>query len=241
VSSAILYLAIIGIWAGFLVPAWIRRPHTQLANSAVETETFEHGGGELTVEYATDTENDVEVSVEADIHVEVSHHEHEYQEYRHEVPSYGGYAPDAESVQYAESSLPVERPSQSREQMLRARRRMLSILAAMTAVTMAFFGLGLVQWWICVPPAGLLVLYVLLLREIALVEADQARKRAAWEVGEARRRAWEAHAQAEAEREAYEAGLAQASAGAKIFDISGRVSDQLYDQYADAAVRAVGD
>jgi len=29
--------------------------------------------------------------------------------------------------------------------------------------------------------------------------------------------------------------------GAQIIDISGRVSDQLYDQYADAAVRAVGD
>jgi hypothetical protein len=44
---------------------------------------------------------------------------------------------------------------------------------------------------------------------------------------------------AQAEREAYEA--AQAEPGAQIIDISGRVTDQLYDQYADAAVRAVGD
>jgi hypothetical protein len=243
VSSAILYLAIIAIWAVFLVPAWIRRPHAHQANSAVETETetFEHAESDLTVEYVTDTENDMEVSVEADIHVEVSRHEHEYQEYRHEVPSYAGYAVDAESDGQAEGSNVAQRPSQSREQMLRARRRMLTILVGMTAVTMAFFGLGLVQWWICVPPAGMLVLYVLLLREIALAEAEQARKRAEWEAGEARRRAWEAHAQAEAEREAYEASLAQADAGAQIIDISGRVSDQLYDQYADAAVRAVGD
>ena len=28
---------------------------------------------------------------------------------------------------------------------------------------------------------------------------------------------------------------------AEVIDISGRVGDQLYDQYADAAVRAVGD
>jgi len=240
-SSAILYLAIIAIWAVFLVPAWIRRPHAHQASSATETETFEHAEGDLTVEYVTDTENDVEVSVEADFHVEVSHHEHEHQEYRHDMPNYAGYALDAESDEYAEGSRPVERPSQSRQQMLRARRRMLTILAGMTAVTMAFFVLGLVQWWICVPPAGMLVLYVLLLREIATVETEQARERAAWEAGEARRRAWEAHAQAEAEREAYEAGLAQANAGAQIIDISGRVSDQLYDQYADAAVRAVGD
>ncbi len=242
-SSAILYLAIIAIWAVFLVPAWIRRPHAHPANlpEQTETETFEHADSDLHVEYVTDTENDVEVSVEADFHVEVSRHEHEYQEYRHEVPSYAGYALDAESDGHAEVRAPAPRPSQSREQMLRARRRMLTILAGMTAVTMAFFALGLVQWWICVPPAGMLVLYVLLLREIAMVEAEQARKRADWEAGEARRRAWEAHAQAEAEREAYEAGLAQADAGAQIIDISGRVSDQLYDQYADAAVRAVGD
>ncbi|HUZ51239.1 MAG TPA: hypothetical protein VMU94_01750 [Streptosporangiaceae bacterium] len=234
-SSAILYLAIIGIWAVFLVPAWIRRPHATAAGSA--DETLEHADGELAVEYVTDTENDVEVSVEADIHVEVSHHEHEYQEYRHEVPSHAGYALDAESDEHAEAQEAVQRPSQSREQMLRARRRMLTILAGMTAVTVGFTFLGLVQWWICVPPAGMLVLYVLLLREIAMVEAEQARKRAAWEAGEARRRASEA--QAEAEREAYEAS--PADAGAQIIDISGRVSDQLYDQYADAAVRAVGD
>ena len=240
-SSAILYLAIIAIWAVFLVPAWIRRPHAQQASSSTETETFEHAESDLTVEYVTDTENDVEVSVEADIHVEVSHHEHQYQEYGHEVPSYTGYALDAEMDEPTESVGAAPRPSQSREQMLRARRRMLTILAGMTAVTAAFTYLGLVQWWICVPPAGMLVLYVLLLREIAMIEAEQARKRVAWEAGEARRRAWEAHAQAEAEQEAYEAGLAQANAGAQIIDISGRVSDQLYDQYADAAVRAVGD
>jgi len=239
VSSAILYLAIIGIWAVFLVPAWIRRPHAHPANRPENKAAGPHADGEHAVEYVTDTENDVDVTVEADIHVEVSHHEHEYQEYRHEVPSYSGYVADAESDDHAEVGVAVPRPSQSRGQMLRARRRMLTILAGMTAVTVAFTYLGLVQWWICVPPAGMLVLYVLLLREIALVEAEQARKRAAWEAGEAQRRAWEA--QAEAEREAYEASLAQADTGAQIIDISGRVSDQLYDQYADAAVRAVGD
>jgi hypothetical protein len=241
VSSAILYLAIIGIWAVFLVPAWIRRPHAHPANRPEDEAAGPHAEADLTVEYLTDTENDVDVTVEADIHVEVSHHEHQYQEYGHEVPSYAGYALDAEMDEHAEVRVAAPRPSQSREQMLRARRRMLTILAGMTAVTMAFFGLGLVQWWICVPPAGMLVLYVLLLREIAMVEAEQARQRASWEAGAARARAWEAHARAEAERQAYEAGLAQAGAGAQIIDISGRVSDQLYDQYADAAVRAVGD
>ena len=121
--------------------------------------------------------------------------------------------------------------------MLRARRRMLTILVAMTLVTVGFAYLGLVKWWICVPPAGVLVLYVLLLREMALADADFARKYAAWEAAQAR--AYAQYMQAEAEREAYEANVAESSA--EIIDISGRVSDQLYDQYADAAVRAVGD
>ena len=36
-------------------------------------------------------------------------------------------------------------------------------------------------------------------------------------------------------------GVAAASSDAEIIDISGRVGDQFYDQYADAADRAVGD
>ena len=90
-------------------------------------------------------------------------------------------------------------------------------------------------------PARLLVLYVMLLREIALADAELAGKRSAWE--HARAVAYERHLQAIAEREAYEASLAQPEPDAEIIDISGRVSDadELYDQYADAAVRAVGD
>ena len=116
-------------------------------------------------------------------------------------------------------------------------RRILTILVAMTLVTGGFAFLGLVRWWICVPPAGVLVLYVLLLREIALADAEFARRRAAWEASEAR--AYLRYMQAQAGRETHEANLAESSA--QIIDISGRVSDQLYDQYADAAVRAVGD
>ncbi len=51
-------------------------------------------------------------------------------------------------------------PSQSREQMLRARRRMLTILVGLTIATTLFAFTGLVQWWICVPPVAMLVLYV---------------------------------------------------------------------------------
>jgi hypothetical protein len=245
VSSAILYLAIIAIWAGFLIPAWVRRPHAAPATSyEQEDEVAGAHPSEQVVErervvqrervvFVTETETDEDYDVEADVHVEVTRHEEHY--YQHEAGQVAGDESDGYAESPQEAGQP--QPSQTREQMLRARRRMLTILAAMTLVTVSFTVLGLVSWWICVPPAGMLVLYVLLLREIAMADGELAQKRATWEA--ARARAYARHLQAQAEWEAYEASLAES--GAEIIDISGRVSDQLYDQYADAAVRAVGD
>jgi hypothetical protein len=219
VSSAILYLAIIAIWAGFLVPAWLRRPHGAQAGS--EAGDVMDGQHDDQADDAAGTDSYEEPGRQAGGHIGVTRH---IQEYRDDVPDYA-----------ADSSRPPALLSQSREQMLRARRRMLTILTAMTFFTVAFALLGALQWWICVPPAGMLVLYVLLLREIAMADAELARKREAWEVSEARHQA-----------RAEQAAQAMARAGAaertaQIIDISSRIGDQLYDQYADAAVRAVGD
>jgi len=164
---------------------------------------------------------------------------------------------------------------QSREQMLRARRRMLVILILLTAFTVGVAYLGLVRWWICAPPVAMLVLYVMLLREVAKAEAELARKRAAWEARRrraarrtgARRADGDRPGSATTRRPARErgddgrweppairddAGRAPATAArgrpatardpaAEVIDISGRIGDQLYDQYDDAAARAVGD
>ena len=255
-SSAILYLAIIAIWAGFLVPAWVRRPHAHSEDASSEEEMSYASGGVDSAESSedlTETENDVSVAAVADAHVEVSEYAedgYEYfeAEYHEEEYLAAGYSEDYASVA-DEAGEPADdgyrpelpQPPQSREQMLRARRRILGILAAMTFVTLAFTALGLVSWWICIPPAGLLVLYMLLLREIAMADAELARKRSAWERAQAA--AYERHMQAVAEGEAHEASLSRSEPQAEIIDISGRVTDadQLYDQYADAAARAVGD
>jgi len=238
VSSAILYAAIILIWACFLIPAWIRRPHAHPEHSLAEAQASaqEAAGGHL-AEYVTETENDVDVSVETDVHVEVTQHEHA-RAHGSQEPQYGSdYAADGRSYCAAAAHPIAPRPTQSREQMLRARRRMLSILVAMTLITFGFAYLGFVRWWISVPPAVMLVLYVLLLRTIARADAELAHKRAAWERAQAE--AYARYVQEQAQGEAYEAS--RVDSGAQIIDISGRVSDQLYDQYADAAVRAVGD
>ena len=122
-------------------------------------------------------------------------------------------------------------PAPARSRVLQARRRLLTLLVLLCAAAGACTAMKLAPWWASVPPAGMLGMYLLLLREAALADAEQARWRAAEEsrFQAARQRAyaaWQAHAEEHS---------------AEIIDISARVGDQLYDQYADATIRAVGD
>jgi hypothetical protein len=219
VSDSILYLAIVAIWAGFLIPAWVRRPHSAKSERDAETASVDFETASI----------DFEADVRVDAHGEDS-------EYRYDVHMHNyraaGSGPRAEPAPRRPAA---PGPSQSRQQMMRARRRILTILTALVFITAAFVASGYVKWWICVPPVGLLVLYVLLLREIAMADAEQVHKRAAWEARAARDVWRRAHQAWEAEREP------ATQPTAEIIDISRRVGDQLYDQYADAAVRAVGD
>jgi hypothetical protein len=80
-------------------------------------------------------------------------------------------------------------------------------------------------------------MYLLLLREAAAADAEAARRQSARaaQVRAARERAEYAR-RAEATVHVWDA-----EPSAEVIDISSRTRDQLYDQYADAAVRAVGD
>jgi len=160
---------------------------------------------------------------------------------------------------------PGERPgtadSERRPKVVRGRRRILSMLVVLTAIAIGSAYLGVAAWWIVVPPTVLLLGYLMLLREAAHADAE-ARERAAVLPRRARdaetQRSREAGAQraAEAQREqarrAAPAGTPPGSPApvwaahetlphAEIIDISERLGDQLYDQYADAKLRAVGD
>ena len=178
-SSAILYLAIIAIWAGFLVPAWVRRPHARSEDATPESElSYAEGGLDSGEPLEYEAEADADVTVRTEVQFEVSeyaqgdyqYYEAEYREEEYVAASYEGsesgyqeYAPppgepeqpvlDGAGQEDGCYAPRADRPSQSREQMLRARRRMLGILAGMTFVTMAFTAAGLVSWWICIPPA----------------------------------------------------------------------------------------
>jgi hypothetical protein len=189
VSSAILYIAIVAIWAFVLIPRWLRRPHLL--------------GGEN--DNPVDTEQtDAEVPAAEDAGQD--------------------RAPERRPQRIGRSG--TARRS-SRPKVLQARRRLLTTLLTLMVVAAVCTYLKLSSWWVCVPPAGMLGIYLLLLREAALADAEQARWRAAED-----QRIQAARHRVLAETEEH---------SAQIIDISARLGDQLYDQYADATIRAVGD
>jgi hypothetical protein len=207
VSSAFLYLGIVAIWAFFLVPRWLRRPNV-LGGEATEAD-----------EFAADEQDDSEVTSPG--------------RRTGPVPQHGdgaGSSPDGSRPQtgqrHADGRPSAGLPSRSR--VLQARRRMLTMLVTLTLVAAGCTYLKLMSWWVCIPPTVMLGMYLLLLREAALADAEQARRRMA----ESRR----AEAVRQRARE-----QARAEPGAQVIDISARLGDQLYDQYEDATIRAVGD
>lgn len=220
-SSSLLYLAIVAVWAFVLVPRWLRRHHAQ-----PQAQPQSH------------VEADVEVDVEfaAEYAPGPQYHYSDVQ-----AAGAGSYSTDAQEMSYA-VDVDVEvsqlaspprnaRAPMARSRVLQARRRLLTMLLLLTAVAVACTMLKLTSWWVGIPPAAMLGIYLLLLREAALADAEQARRRADLES-----RLWAAR------QRAYAAAMERdAEPSAQIIDISARVGDQLYDQYADATVRAVGD
>jgi hypothetical protein len=134
-----------------------------------------------------------------------------------------------------------------RAEVLKARRRLLSTLITLTVIALGLVVTRIDAYWIVLPPTVLLTGYLVLLRKFAHIDAERARRAA---------RIRRASADAQAGQVARESVLATTPAtgesdigsdtpvapgGAEVIDISGRIGDQVYDQYSDAANRAVGD
>jgi hypothetical protein len=135
--------------------------------------------------------------------------------------------------------------------MVMARRRMLMMLVVLSLAAVAMAFLHLAASWVAIPPTVMLLGYMMLLREAARADAELRERRAAEHAAPLARRARERAPEA---ARAPDTGAAPAGDGfapvwpaheplphAEVIDISGRVGDQLYDQYADAKLRAVGD
>jgi hypothetical protein len=288
VSSAILYLAIVAIWAGILVPRWVRRSHdgsgTAKNQPAAESQPVAEPGPHADAE--------AELPAGAAVPADGMVHEHgvavehgvafEYDAafeygtvraggtgYEHEAAVEHGAAVEYHAARDdpagldasdsaggdAEPGLTLRgrqlwseepgwrllrrrgrpRPAVTRTAALRARRRMLTALVTLTIVAVVLTAERMAPLWIIAPPAGMLGLLVLVLRGAARADAKAAERAAAARAAYAARQA-----ELAARRRARETQAAPEPT-AEIIDISARVNDQLYDQYADGAVRAVGD
>ena len=291
-SSAILYLAIVAIWACVLVPRWLRRPHEQPSEQEAVSETYdsgqveagetgEPGAGPYAPDLTTQGEQgavaygepvaweelpvpdraegvaEASYSVTATYSAEVTYsaetaagepapdayydapadgadaayHYH----VTHDAPADGWEQEPADGWQ--QPYAPVRSPGPS-PHVVQARRRTLTMVLLITVAVMGSAFIGLTPWWTAIPPFIMLGLYLLLLREAARADFEHAH---IW--AEAQARAAQAARRAELVRErARQAEVAsQPEPTAEIITLSRRTDDQLYDQYADAEIRAVGD
>jgi hypothetical protein len=224
VSSAILYFAIVAIWAGVLMPRWLRPGRRRR----------------------------VEVTEHFEMHTEV---------YETEVRSPERSQPaltEREVTVEEEVTWTEEDAAERRANILKARRRMLGTLVGLTVIAFLIAMAHVAAWWVIIPPGLMVGGFVLLLREASRSDVEQARRLA--EHAETPRQRAEPESERRAARvtaetlervvskpvapdatEQAEPVVEVIAYSAEIIDISGRVNDQLYDQYTDAANRAVGD
>jgi len=246
VSSAILYFAIVAIWVGVLMPKWLRpaQPQRQHRMEAGEQD-------DLIVAAAPPAER---------------RDTPERESRRRDMPQQPGHGDRHDTGQRRQAPAAPAEPltgpaadaATRRACVLRARRRMLGTLVALTLGAFVIALAHLAAAWVVAPPAVLLGFFLLLLREAARTDAERAHRQAqAATVAQAQDRVRFERQEMRPERPdpaEYEAGEDQATPGvaqagpaaeityqAQIIDISARVNDQLYDQYTDAAERAVGD
>jgi hypothetical protein len=302
VSSAILFAAIVAIWAGALVPRWVRKPHgvsepdhvmaadapddagsdsaepperpgadpaarggwNDASQGDLDTAGADSPGGsldpaddcddhsglnrprvDLAAAAADPPSNPYRGAPEADLPGSAIARPRRTGRAARPTPPWSTSrrpAPAAPATPHAPHAaggdapplVPVGQPA-----VIRTRRRLLALLALLTGGMAASAATGVGRWWMVAPAAGLLAGYLMLLREAGRADAEAAQFRALARAEEAAaRRAREAVTARQMEGQEH---LASVQRTAEVIDISARVSDQFYDQYADVADRAVGD
>jgi hypothetical protein len=290
VSSAILYLAIVAIWACVLVPRWLRRPHEQSSDQDTAFGTYDSGQAEvagagepagdpyapdlatqgeqdavaygdpvaweeLPVPGRTEGEADASYSVTATYSAEVTYSAEATADEAPPDAYYGASAHDGQAPYHyhvahdAPADDWQQGPPDGWQQpyvparslgpsahVVQARRRTLTMVLLITVAVMGSAFIGLTPWWTAVPPFVMLGLYLLLLREAARADVEHAHS---WAEAEAAQAARRAELDRERARQAEE--VSQSQQTAEIITLSRPTDDQLYDQYADAEIRAVGD
>jgi hypothetical protein len=290
VSSAILYLAIVAIWACVLVPRWLRRPHEQSSEQETVFESYDSSEAEVAdtgepadgdpyteaPDFATlreqgavahgdpvawedppvpdwaDGPAEATYSVTATYSAEVTYSAEttageaaQDTYYDYDAAPHAGHVPHPGHVSHGDPAdgwqqpyVPAAAPGPS-PRIVQARRRTLTMVLLITVAVIGSAFIGLTPWWTAVPPFLMLGAYLLLLREAARADTEHAHRWAEAQAFQAARRdelASERARQAEA--------VTPPEPTAQIITLTtptSRDDDQLYDQYADAEIRAVGD
>ena len=248
-SSAILYLAIVVIWACVLIPRWLRRDSARGASN--EPDATISGDTILAEDVSGDSVSRDVVRTDT-----VSERAYTRAETAEQPPddTREPTEPDAGA-----DAPPLPTPEESRRRMLAARRRLLGMMFILELAAIALAVVGVAAVWVVIPPSVMLVGYLLLLREAAHADADKARR--AGEVAHARARARvrvtqrrpepafavtappAASADYENSGRDFAPGLAgkYTTSTAAVIDISERSDDDRSDQYTPNKLRAVGD
>ena len=233
-SSAILYVAIVAIWAGVLIPRWLRRDSAASERYSEDLSTAE-----------AHAEPDAEPAPPPRRHQErVAPRAPTWPEVRSEAKSEARPEARPEARSEARPEVRAEPPDGEprdgeHKKMLAARRRLLYMLLVLAIGSGALAFTKMAAWWVMVPPTIMLLGYTGLLREAAKADAERREL--------ARTRAAAAAAVAAARRETAPAPApapAPPASDAEVIDISASVTSagqEFFDQYADAKLRAVGD
>lgn len=144
ISSAILYLAIVAIWACVLIPRWLRRDSARSASAPLTTEPPVPAES---AEPAPADDGSADDGSAED-------------------------APGPAPVPVPEPA-PLN-GADTRRRMLAARRRLLLMLIGLEIAAVTLAVLGLAALWVVVPPSIMLAGYLLLLREAAQADAERA-------------------------------------------------------------------
>jgi hypothetical protein len=233
-SSAILYVAIVVIWACVLIPRWLRRDTSVTAAASVEGAGGETSGPAEEEPLSEPAPTPAPAPAPAP------------------APRRRGPAAATEERRPVPGEDHGAPAGPAHRRVLSARRRLLLMLVGLSVASGVLAGAKMAAWWVIVPPSVMLLGYLLLLRAAAKADAERRQtagyRPARSAAGPARRPAREtAKAPAAAAAAAAPAvpGASGASgAEAKIITIAAApepAEEEIYDQYADAKLRAVGD
>ena len=218
-SSAILYVAIVAIWAVVLIPRWLRRDSSERASDVTATA---EDTAEDTAE--ADERPTPELALEPAPRPRLRP--------RLSRPQVSQVSQDrGENGRWREGSGDTVR-DREHARVLSSRRRMLGLLLLIAIGSAALAVTRTAAWWVLGPPSAMLLGYLALLREASKADAERR------ELSRARTARVAV---------ADEAGLAPRpvhAPEAEIIEISasrGPADEGLYDQYSDAKLRAVGD